>query len=198
SPSSRSASSAGERWPSTSPAPGTGAWPTPSRARGWSWGWRSSSSYDRSAAVSRRSARRSSSRSCGGGRSAPPTTPPASPAPAGVARPPYGVVDGNRLTIHNIRNFDYRSETDFTERWETRSYDLSQIDHVDLFMSYWGSPAIAHTIMSWAFSDGQHLAISIETRKEVGESYDAVAGFFRQYELYYVVSDAPALIRPRT
>src|SRR5262249_5407940 len=72
------------------------------------------------------------------------------------------------------------------------------IDHVDLFMSYWGSPAIAHTIMSWAFSDGQHLAISIETRKEVGESYDAVAGFFRQYELYYVVSDERDVIRLRT
>src|SRR6185369_9366641 len=90
---------------------------------------------------------------------------------ADVARPPYGDVDGDRLTIHNLRNFDYRSETDFTERWETRTYDLSQLDHVELFMSYWASPKIAHTIMSWAFRDGQHLAVSIETRKETGESY---------------------------
>ena len=115
-----------------------------------------------------------------------------------VARPPTAEIEGDRLTIHNVRNFDYRSETDFTERWETRTYDLSKIDRLDFFMSYWGSPSIAHTIMSWAFTDGQHIAISIETRKEVGESYSPVAGFFRQYELYYVVADERDVIRLRT
>jgi hypothetical protein len=89
-------------------------------------------------------------------------------------------------------------ETDFSERWETRSYDLAKLDRLDFFMSYWGSPSIAHTIMSWAFTDGQHLAISIETRKEVGETYSAVAGFFRQYELYYVAADERDVIRVRT
>jgi uncharacterized protein DUF4105 len=115
-----------------------------------------------------------------------------------VARLPRAELDGDRLTIQNVRNFDYRSETDYTERWETRTYDLSNLDHLDLFMSYWGSPKIAHTIMSWAFRDGHHLAVSIETRKEVGESYDAIAGFFRQYELYYVVADERDVIRLRT
>jgi len=115
-----------------------------------------------------------------------------------VARLPRAELDADRLTIQNVRNFDYRSETDFTERWETRTYDLSQLDHVELFMSYWASPKIAHTIMSWAFRDGQHLAVSIETRKEMGESYDAIAGFFRQYELYYVVADERDVIRVRT
>jgi len=117
---------------------------------------------------------------------------------ADVARPPHGELSGDRLTIHDLRNFDYRSETDFTERWETRTYDLSRLDRLDFFLSYWGSPKIAHTIVSWAFQDGQHLAVSIETRKEVGESYDALAGFFRQYELYYVVADERDLIRLRT
>jgi hypothetical protein len=115
-----------------------------------------------------------------------------------VARTPTAEIEGDRLTIHDVRNFDYRTETDYTERWETRTYDLSKIDRLDFFMSYWGSPSIAHTIMSWAFTDGQHLAISIETRKEVGESYSAVAGFFRQYELYYVVADERDVIRLRT
>jgi hypothetical protein len=117
---------------------------------------------------------------------------------ADVAHPPYGEVSGDLLTLHDVRNFDYRSETDWTERWETRTYDLSRLDHLDLFLSYWGSPKIAHTIMSWAFQDGQHLAISIETRKEVGESYDPIGGFFRQYELYYVVADERDLVRLRT
>jgi hypothetical protein len=115
-----------------------------------------------------------------------------------VARPAHAEVDGDRLTIHNVRNFDYRSETDFTERWETRTYDLSRIDRLDFFMSYWAGPSIAHTIMSWGFTDGQHLAISIETRKEVGETYSAVSGFFKQFELYYVVADERDVIRLRT
>ena len=115
-----------------------------------------------------------------------------------VARTAHADVNGDVLTVHNVRNFDYRSETDFTERWETRTYDLGKLDRLDFFMSYWGSPSIAHTIMSWGFTDGQHLAISIETRKEVGESYSAIAGFFRQYELYYVVADERDVIRLRT
>ena len=117
---------------------------------------------------------------------------------ADVARPPSGEVAGDTLTIRNVRNFDYRSETDFTERWETRTYDLAKIDRLDFFMSYWGSPMIAHTIMSWAFTDGQHVAVSIETRKEIGETYSPVAGFFRQYELYYVAADERDVIRLRT
>jgi len=115
-----------------------------------------------------------------------------------VARPPRGELRGDLLTIHNLRNFDYRSTTDFTERWEDRTYDLSRLQGVDLFLSYWGSPAIAHTIVSWAFEDGDHLAISIETRKERSEEYSAVRGFFKQFELYYVAADERDLVRLRT
>ena len=115
-----------------------------------------------------------------------------------VARLPTAEVRGDTLTIHNLRDFDYRSETAYTARWETRSYDLSRLRGLDLFMIYWGSPSIAHTILSWDFGDGQHLAISIETRKEKGEHYSAVRGFFRQYELYYVVADERDVVRLRT
>jgi hypothetical protein len=115
-----------------------------------------------------------------------------------VARPPRARIEGERVTISNVRNFDYRSESDYTERWEERTYDLSQLEGADLFLSYWGSPLIAHTIVSWEFADGEHLAISIETRKEKGEAYSAVRGFFRQFELYYVVADERDLVRLRT
>lgn len=117
---------------------------------------------------------------------------------AEVARLPLARFEGDIVTIENVRDFDYRTETDFTERWETRSYDLSKIRGVDLFVSYWGSPLIAHTFVSWDFEGGPPLTISIETRKEVGESYSAVRGFFRQYELYYVVSNEHDLARVRT
>jgi hypothetical protein len=115
-----------------------------------------------------------------------------------VARLPIATVDGDRLTITNVRNFDYRSETDFSEHWETRTYDLAALRGSDLFFSFWGPTLIAHTIASWEFADGQHLAISIETRKERGESYSAVRGFFHQYELYYVVADERDVIGVRT
>jgi hypothetical protein len=115
-----------------------------------------------------------------------------------VAELPSVTFDGDFVTLSNVRNFHYRSENDFDEIWETRTYDLSQVRGFDLFLSYWGSPMIAHTIASWEFADGQHLAISIETRKEVGEEYSAVLGFFRQYELYYVVADERDVIGVRT
>jgi len=107
-------------------------------------------------------------------------------------------IDGDRVTIHNLRNFEYRSAEDYTERWETRTYDLSRIVGVDVYFFYWGSPWIAHTIMSWNFEEGPPLAISIETRKERGESYSSTLGFFRQFELYYVVADELDVILLRT
>ena len=117
---------------------------------------------------------------------------------ADVRVTPTAELRGDLLTIHGVRNFTYRSETDWDEHWETRTYDLSKLTGLDLFMSYWGSPTIAHTIMSWEFADGPPLAVSIETRKEKGEQYSAVRGFFRQYELYYVVADERDVVALRT
>jgi len=115
-----------------------------------------------------------------------------------VSRLAYADVDGDRITIHNIRNFDYRSETDFTPRWYDATFDVSQLESVDLIASYWMGDAIAHIFVSFGFADGRHVAFSVETRKERGESYSTLAGFFKQYELYYVVADERDVIRVRT
>ena len=115
-----------------------------------------------------------------------------------VANLPYATINGDMITIHNIRNFDYRTETDFTPRWETRTYDLSKLDSVDLIAVYWGSKAIAHVMMSFGFAGKDYVTVSIETRKEKGENYSTLAGFFRQYELYYVVADERDVVRVRT
>ncbi len=114
-----------------------------------------------------------------------------------VARLPTATIDGSMLTVHNVRDFGYRGERDFTERWETRTYDLDTLVGFDIFVSFWGPTLYGHTIASWEFADGRHLAVSIETRKEVGEAYSALRGFFRQYELYYVVADERDLIGVR-
>jgi len=115
-----------------------------------------------------------------------------------VSRLAYADIDGDHVTIHNIRNFDYRSETDFTPRWYDATFDVSQLQSVDLIASYWMGDAIAHIFVSFGFADGRHVAFSVETRKERGESYSTIAGFFKQYELYYVVADERDVIRVRT
>jgi len=115
-----------------------------------------------------------------------------------VANTARASFDGSRVTIQNIRNFEYRSENDYDRNWETQSFDLDRVKGIDLFLSFWGPTIIAHTIVSWEFDDGRHLAISIETRKEKGETYSALRGFFRQYELYYVVAEERDLVGLRT
>jgi uncharacterized protein DUF4105 len=115
-----------------------------------------------------------------------------------VAVLPSATIEGDQVTIHNIRNLDYHSETDYTVRYYDKTFQLSQLRTVDLFLSYWGSPSIAHTIMSFGFAGDQYVAISIETRKEKGEDYSTIKGFFKQYELIYVVADERDLVRLRT
>ena len=110
----------------------------------------------------------------------------------------YADIDGERVTLHNIRNFDYRTDTDFTPAYYDRTFDLRQLDEVDLLSVYWMGPDIAHVFLSFGFSDGAHVAMSIETRREQGQVYSSIAGFFRQYTLYYAVGDERDIVRLRT
>jgi len=115
-----------------------------------------------------------------------------------VAVLPYADIEGDQVTLHNIRNFEYRSETEYTPGYYDRTFKLSELDSVDLAAVYWMGPEIAHVFVSFGFADGHHVAVSIEARKEQGEGYSTVQGFFRQYELYYVVADERDVIRLRT
>ncbi len=115
-----------------------------------------------------------------------------------VAVLPYATIEGNLITVHNIRNFDYRTETDFTPAYYDATFDASKLDSVDLFAIYWMGPSVAHGIISFGFADGQHLAVSIEARSPHGAGYSTVSGFFRQYEVHYVVADERDVIRLRT
>jgi hypothetical protein len=107
-------------------------------------------------------------------------------------------INGDRVTIHNLRNCDYRTETDYSNCWSDRTVYLSQLRYVDLFFTTWGSKYIGHPILSFQFGDNDHIAFSIEARYKVGQSYSAVLGFFRQYELIFIAADERDVIRLRT
>jgi hypothetical protein len=115
-----------------------------------------------------------------------------------VALLPWGEIQGNRVTLHNIRNCDYRSETDYTVRHYDKTYDLARLKSVDLFLVHWGSPYIAHTMLSFGFEGEGNVCISIETRRQIGQGYSTLKGLFRQFELTSVVADERDLIGLRT
>jgi len=103
-----------------------------------------------------------------------------------------------QVTIRNVRNFEYRSLEEYDTRYYDKAFNLDQVTGVDFIVSYWGNASIAHTFLSFGFSDGSQLAVSIEIRPEAGESYHPLAGMFKQYELIYVFGDERDLIRLRT
>lgn len=111
---------------------------------------------------------------------------------------PYATIEGNSVTIHNIRNCDYRSETDFTVQYYDKSFNLDTLTSFDLYLVDWGLKSLVHTMVSFGFDDRDYIAVSIEARKEQGEGYSTIQGFFRQYELTYVVADERDVIRLRT
>ena len=115
-----------------------------------------------------------------------------------VARLLESTVDGDRLELRNVRAFEWRTETDYTPRWETRRYDLAKLESADLVLSYWMGPHIAHTLVSFGFSDGQRLVFSLEIRKERDERFSALGGFFRKFEQVIVAADERDLIRTRS
>jgi hypothetical protein len=115
-----------------------------------------------------------------------------------VAELPWAEIGGDMATLHNIRNAEYRTETDYVVQWEHKTVDLREITGVDLFLTHWGVPLIAHAMGSFSFADGSHVVMSIEARKEMGEEYSAVRGFFRQYELIYLMAEERDVVRLRT
>jgi hypothetical protein len=115
-----------------------------------------------------------------------------------VAVMPRAFIDGDRVRITGVRNFDYRSRDDFDVHYEERVVQLSHLTGLDFFVSYWSEGFVAHTFVSFIFDNAPPLTISIETRPEVGEGFDPVASLFKQFELIYVVGEERDLVRVRT
>ena len=115
-----------------------------------------------------------------------------------VAVMPLVVIDGDRVRITGVRNFEYRSRNDFTVRYKTREVQLSHLTALDFYVSYWSEGPVAHTFVSFIFDNVPPLSISIETRPEVGEGFNPIASLFKQFELIYVVGEERDLVGVRT
>jgi uncharacterized protein DUF4105 len=115
-----------------------------------------------------------------------------------VAVMPRAVIDGDRVRLTGVRNFDYRTRNDFTVRYEEREVRLSHLTGIDFYLSYFTEGPVAHTFLSFIFDNAPPLSISIETRPEVGEGFAPVASLFKQFELIYVVGDERDLVGVRT
>jgi hypothetical protein len=117
---------------------------------------------------------------------------------ADTSRTAWADINGDRVTIHNLRNCDYHTETEYSDCWSDRTVYLSQLRFADLFFTTWGPKYIGHPIVSFQFGDNDHVAFSIEARYKAGQSYSAILGFFRQYDLIFITADERDVIRLRT
>ena len=112
---------------------------------------------------------------------------------------PSADIDGDRVTVHNVRNNIYVSKDHYATQYYDKSFDLGRLQTVDfVVVPFPEMPSLAHTMLSFGFAADDYLAVSVEIRKEIGESYSALKGLLGEYELMYVVGDERDLIALRS
>ncbi|WAP67735.1 Lnb N-terminal periplasmic domain-containing protein [Jiella pelagia] len=106
--------------------------------------------------------------------------------------------EGRIVTLENVRDFVWSSRDDYVAQWKMEEYDLAELASVDVILSYWGIDAIAHTLVSFGFSNGRHVVFSVEIRREWNEEFSSLAGFFKSYELALIAATERDILFLRT
>ncbi len=115
-----------------------------------------------------------------------------------VSRQAQGAIQNQQLTIRNVRHFIWHAPDNYEQQWETRQYDLSRLESVDLALSYWAGPAIAHAMVSFGFGNDDYLVFSVEIRRKEGDAFSELGGFFKMYELSIVAADERDILYVRS
>lgn len=116
-----------------------------------------------------------------------------------VAKLPHVDQDGSSITVYDIRDFDYQTQTEFTPHYYNKHFDIEQLNEVNYILSYWdGNLAVAHTMLSFGFISGEHLVVSLETRLAKNQPQSGLNGLFKQYEAIYILADEADILRLRT
>lgn len=115
-----------------------------------------------------------------------------------VSRGVKAQVAGDFVTLTDIRDFHWISDSSAEQRWISKTYDLSKLQTVDMFTSTWSNPNIAHLLVSFGFDGGEQQVFSVEIRREKGEAYSELGGFFRQFEIVLIGATERDIVQLRT
>jgi hypothetical protein len=115
-----------------------------------------------------------------------------------VAQTVGGKIDGNVVTLDKVRDFEWRSNSDYTASWSTRSYDLARLHSLDMIVSSWARPSIAHMLISFGFAEDDYVAFSVEIRRDKRQSFSEIGGFFKEFELVVIAAEERDIVRLRT
>ena len=107
--------------------------------------------------------------------------------------------DASTITIENYRNFAWTGAKVAEATYETRTFNLDEITGVDVFISHFDDfEGLAHIFLSFGFTDGEKVVVSLETRRESDETFSPLQGILRQFEIIYVVGSEEDLVGVRT
>jgi len=115
-----------------------------------------------------------------------------------VAQTVGGKIDGNVVTLDKVRDFVWRSNADYTPRWMTQSYDLARLRSLDMIVSYWARPSIAHMLISFGFGENDYVVFSVEIRRQKDQMFSEIGGFFKEFELVVIAAKERDIVRLRT
>ena len=110
----------------------------------------------------------------------------------------FDPINPDIVHLQNIRNFDWIAPYEGKENWENGTYNVDDLVGLDVYLSYWMGPYIAHTLVGFTFKDGRHLVFSAEIRRTKEQSFSAIGGFFKEFELIMIAAPEEDIIKLRT